>query len=149
MEHMHNKEYVGKKHLSEEKRASFRDGTQMNGTDKSDGRMSSPQMFTISILINTLNWCVAGANSTCLTGTSAPAGLLLFTRSQLIVDGFHEPCVHAEGSRQTYRCGATPLRTVESNNISQRARSFITTTWSWVIQIYCSPCGSIALHRER
>lgn len=85
----------------------------MNGTDKSDGRMRSPQMFAISILINRLNWCVAGANSTYLTGTSAPAGLLLFTRSQLIVDGFYYPCVHSEGSRQTCRHGATPLRTVE------------------------------------
>lgn len=104
MEHMHNKEYVGKKHLSEEKRVSFKDGTQMNGTDKPDRWMSSPQMFTISILINRLNWCIAGANSTCLTGTSAPAGPLLFIRSQLIVDGFYSispACTEKEAVRHT------------------------------------------------
>lgn len=147
MEHMHNKECVGKKHLSEEKRFSFKDGTQMNGTDKPDRQMSVPQMFTISNLINRLNWCVAGANFTCLTGTSAPSGLFLFTCPQLIADRFYEHHVHRAGCRQIYRCGAMPLRTVESNNIFCQIHPFI-TTWSWVIQIYCTPCGSITLHRE-
>lgn len=99
MEHVHNKEYVGKKHFVKRKEVSFKDGTQMNATDKPDRRMSSPQRFTISILINSLNWCVAGANSTCLTGTSAPAGVLHFTFSQLTVDEIYKPRVHGEGRR--------------------------------------------------
>lgn len=86
MEHMQNNTYGS----SEEKRVPFKDGTHMKDIDNPDGRMSPSTDVYELILINRFNWCVAGANSTCLTGTSAPAGLLLSTFSWLRVDRFYK-----------------------------------------------------------
>lgn len=81
------------------KRLLFKDGTSVKGTDNPDGRMSPSTDVYYLILINGFNWCVAGANSTCLISTSAPAGLLLFTLSEWM--GPTKPRVHGEGSTQT------------------------------------------------
>lgn len=106
MEHMQN----NTEGSTEEKRVSFKDRTHMKDIDNPDGRMSPSTDVYYLILINRFNWCVAGANSTCLTGTSAPAGLLLSTLSWLRLDRFYKPQVHGEGSMQTERRHSEPLR---------------------------------------